>query len=156
MQEACPVLIPLTVPIARLPHAADLPLPSFQTEGSSGVDLVAAVLEPLTIEPGRIALIPTGLSIALPLGFEFQVRPRSGLALRHGIAVLNSPGTIDADYRGEIQIILANLGREPFVVTRGMRIAQMVLARVEVFRWEPLAELPPTPRGAGGFGHTGV
>jgi len=145
----------LDVPVFRHPHAADLPLPSYQTEGSSGMDLLAAVDKPVEIAPGRLVLIPTGLSIALPIGYEFQVRPRSGLALRHGLAVLNSPGTVDADYRGEIQVILANLGESPFTVTRGMRIAQMVLARVDLCRWVTVESLPDTNRGAGGFGHTG-
>jgi dUTP pyrophosphatase len=146
---------PMKVPVLRHPHAEGLPLPVFQTEGSSGVDLCAAIDGPLQVDPGRIVLVPTGLSIALPIGFEFQVRARSGLALRHGIAVLNSPGTVDADYRGEIKVILANLGPEPFIITRGMRIAQMVLARVESFAWEPVEALPSSDRGDGGFGHSG-
>ncbi|MBI1290577.1 dUTP diphosphatase [bacterium] len=146
---------PLTVPVVLHAHGEGIPLPEFQTPGSSGVDLCAAITEPLRVDPGRIVLVPTGLSIALPVGFEFQVRARSGLALRHGIAVLNSPGTVDADYRGEIKVILANLGPEPFMITRGMRIAQMVLARVELFQWEPVTELPTSDRGDGGFGHTG-
>lgn len=145
----------MKIALKVLPHAADLPLPSRQTELSSGVDLVAAVGEPVGIEPGRVALIPTGLTVALPRGFEFQVRPRSGLALKHGITVLNSPGTVDADYRGEIQVILANLGPETFEVTRGLRIAQMVLARVKIFQWQVVESLEETKRGAGGFGHTG-
>jgi dUTP pyrophosphatase len=145
----------MRVDVLVLPHAADLPLPSFQTEGSSAMDLLAAVADPMEVEPGRIVLVPTGLSIAIPRGFEFQVRPRSGLALRHGIAVLNSPGTIDSDYRGEIQVILANLGQETFRITRGSRIAQLVLGRVEYFEWNKVTELPGSDRGAGGFGHTG-
>jgi dUTP pyrophosphatase len=145
----------LQIPIHRLPHAAGLPLPAFQTAGSSGVDLRAAVAEPLTIAPGAIALVPTGLMVEIPAGFEFQVRARSGLALHHGIAVLNGPGTIDADYRGEIQVILANFGREPFVIQRGDRIAQMVLARVELFQWTETDGVSDSTRGAGGFGHTG-
>lgn len=145
----------MLVDVKVLPHAAGLSLPAYQTPGSSAMDLVAAVADPLVLEPGRIALVPTGLAIALPIGFEFQVRPRSGLALKHGIAVLNSPGTVDADYRGEIQIILANLGPAPFTIERGARIAQLVLARVELFQWRQVEELPPTERGAGGFGHTG-
>ena len=144
------------VDVKVLPHAEGLALPAYQTAGSSAMDLVAAVGEPMVLEPGRIALVPTGLSIALPIGFEFQVRPRSGLALKHGIAVLNSPGTVDADYRGEIQIILANLGPAPYTIERGARIAQLVLARVELFSWRQVNELPPTERGAGGFGHTGT
>ena len=119
------------------------------------MDLLAAVDEPMAVPPGEIVLVPTGLSIALPPGFEFQVRPRSGLALRHGIAVLNSPGTIDADYRGEIRVILANLGKAEFVIERGSRIAQIVLSRVERFDWNRVSSLAPTSRGEGGFGHTG-
>lgn len=145
----------MKVPVKILPHAKGLSLPSFQTEGSSGMDLMAAVDETLTIKRNQIGLVPTGLSIALPVGFEFQVRPRSGLALRHGIAVLNSPGTVDADYRGEIKIILANLGTGDFTINRGDRIAQIVLARVEYFDWQSVEELPDTLRGEGGFGHTG-
>lgn len=144
------------VPVTVLPHAEGLPLPGYQTEGSSGMDLLAAVEVPLAVQPGAIVLVPTGLRLAIPEGFEGQVRPRSGLALRHGISVLNSPGTIDADYRGELQIILANLGRDVFSIERGMRIAQLVLARVERLRWIPSPELPDTARGAGGFGHTGA
>ncbi len=146
----------LPVPIQVLPHGEGLPLPGYQTSGSSGMDLLAAVGEPLILEPGRIVLVTTGLRVAIPQGFEFQVRPRSGLALKHGIAVLNSPGTIDEDYRGELQIILANLGPAPFAITRGLRIAQLVLARVERFEWQPVPQLDDTPRGAGGFGHTGA
>jgi len=119
------------------------------------MDLVAAVESPVSIPPGRVALVPTGIGVALPPGFEFQIRPRSGLALRHGITVLNSPGTVDADYRGEVQVILANLGDAPFEVTRGMRIAQMVLCRVERVAWRPADSLDATARGDGGFGHTG-
>lgn len=148
--------MPMVVDVKVLAHAEGLALPAFQTPGASAMDLMAAVSEPMVLQPGRIGLVPTGLSIALPHGFEFQVRPRSGLALRHGIAVLNSPGTVDADYRGEIQVILANLGPEPFVIERGARIAQLVLARVELFEWRPVEELPPSQRGAGGFGHTGL
>lgn len=145
------------VPVTRLPHAADLPLPAYQTEHAAGLDLQAAVADdaPMTLAPGCWALVPTGLAIALPVGFEAQVRPRSGLAAKHGIGVLNGPGTIDADYRGEIKVILFNFSQEPFVIRRGERIAQMVVARVEHLHWEPVAELPATERGAGGFGHTG-
>ncbi|MCC5874599.1 MAG: dUTP diphosphatase [Candidatus Sumerlaeia bacterium] len=150
------MVVNMRIPVTVLPHGEGLPLPSFQTRGSSGVDLVAAVTEPMVIAPGKVALVPTGLKLGLPEGFEFQVRPRSGLALRHGIAVLNSPGTIDADYRGEIQVIMANLGEEPFPVNRGDRIAQMVLARVEKFIWNVTDDLTITERGEGGFGHTGV
>lgn len=145
----------MQIAIKVLAHGKDLPLPSFQTRGSSGVDLLAAVEAPVVIGAGSVGLVPTGLTVAIPEGFEFQVRPRSGLALKHGIAVLNSPGTIDADYRGEIQVILANLGREPFTINRGDRIAQMVLAKVEKFLWKAVSDLDGTERGSGGFGHTG-
>lgn len=135
---------------------ADLPLPTYQSEGSAGMDIVAAVDEPMTIAPGEIVLVPTGLAIALPIGFECQVRSRSGLALKHGIFALNSPGTIDSDYRGEIRIILANFSREPFVISRGDRIAQLVVARYERIEWEVVDSLPTTNRGSGGFGSTGL
>ncbi len=144
------------VEVKRLPHGADLPLPEYATADSAGLDLLAAVEGDLTLQPGKRALVPTGLAIALPQGYEAQVRPRSGLALRNGVTVLNSPGTVDADYRGEVSVILANLGDEPFVVTRGMRIAQMVVAPVSRLRWNEVAELPGTARGAGGFGSTGT
>lgn len=147
---------PIPVAIRRLPHADDLALPSYATDASAGVDLAAAVTESITIAPGGRALIPTGFSIALPPGYEAQVRPRSGLALKHGITVLNSPGTIDADYRGEIGVILANFGDAPFVVTRGTRIAQLVVAPVTRIGWAEVNELPQTTRGAGGFGSTGT
>jgi dUTP pyrophosphatase len=143
------------VPVTTLPHFAGLDLPRYATPGSAGLDLPAAVAAPVTIPPGGRALIPTGLAIAVPPGFEAQVRPRSGLALKHGLTVPNSPGTIDSDYRGEVQVIVLNAGTAPFVVERGMRIAQLVLARVEQLAWEPVAELPPTDRGDGGFGSTG-
>jgi dUTP pyrophosphatase len=125
------------------------------SQGASGCDLVAAVTEPVTLLPGERRLIPTGLRLALPPGYEGQVRPRSGLALRYGVTCLNSPGTIDADYRGEIGVILVNLGQEPFEVQRGERIAQLVVAPVERVEWEEVGELDATERGAGGFGHTG-
>lgn len=147
---------PVFVQIQRLPHADNLALPRYQTEGSSGMDILAAVQEPVVLEPGKIDLIPTGLRFAIPEGFEIQVRPRSGLALKHGIAVLNSPGTIDADYRGEIQIILANLGPNPVTIVRGLRIAQLVLCRVDKVHWEEVDAVNETPRGVGGFGHTGL
>ncbi len=147
---------PLEVQVVRLPHGADLPLPGYETAGSAGLDLAAAVDAPVTIEPGARALVPTGLTIALPEGYEAQVRPRSGLALRHGISLPNSPGTIDSDYRGEIQVILANQGGEPFTVTRGMRIAQMVVAPVTRVAWAEADVLADTTRGAGGFGSTGT
>ena len=148
----------LRVPLERLPHAEGLDLPAYATEGSAGLDLQAAVPEdaPVTLQPGRHVLIPTGLKIALPVGHEGQVRPRSGLAARHGITVLNSPGTIDADFRGECKVILINLGDEPFVVERGERIAQLVVARHERVVWQPQqASLEATARGEGGFGSTG-
>ena len=146
----------IRVPVERLPHAAGLPLPDYATPQSAGLDLLAAVAEPATLAPGERLLIPTGLRMALPEGWEAQLRPRSGLALRHGITVLNSPGTIDADYRGEVGVILVNLGQEPFTVSRGMRIAQLVLAPVARVAWEPAGRLPGSPRGAGGFGSTGA
>src|SRR5690349_5561676 len=148
----------MTVKIAvrRLPHNPDLPLPTYATAGAAGMDLLAAVETPVTIEPGRRALIPTGLAIALLSGYELQVRPRSGLALRHGVVLPNSPGTIDEDYRGEIQVIVLNAGTEPFVVERGMRIAQAVLAPVLRATWHEVEALPDTARGTGGFGSTGT
>jgi len=146
---------PLTVPITRDPECADLPLPSYETEHAAGMDIRAAVREPLTLAPGERVLVPTGLRIALPPGMEAQIRPRSGLALKHGILLPNSPGTIDADYRGEIRIILANFGQEPFTVQRGDRIAQMVIASVTQVEWVLTDSLDETPRGEGGFGHTG-
>ncbi|MDP9195563.1 MAG: dUTP diphosphatase [Pseudomonadota bacterium] len=146
----------LTIPIVRLPHAADLPLPGYATAHAAGMDLLAAVKEDVILAPGARTLIPTGLSIALPPGYEAQVRPRSGLALKNGVTVLNSPGTIDADYRGEIQIILANLGDQPFTIIRGMRIAQMVVAGHATVSWNESEMLAETARGAGGFGSTGV
>ena len=142
------------IPIQRL-TSADLPLPEYASAAAAGLDLPAAVSEPVTIPPGRFELIPCGFAIALPAGFEAQVRPRSGLASRHGVTVLNAPGTIDADYRGEVKVILWNLGEEPFVVERGMRIAQMVFAPVARAAWRTAPVLEPTARGEGGFGHTG-
>ncbi|HZS65385.1 MAG TPA: dUTP diphosphatase [Xanthobacteraceae bacterium] len=143
------------VRLIRLPHGADLPLPAYQSAQAAGLDLLAAIAEDVIIAPGRRALIPTGIAIELPPGSEAQVRPRSGLAARHGVTVLNAPGTIDADYRGEIQVILINLGEQPFAVQRGMRIAQMVIA--PVLRAH-IAEgiLGKTERGSGGFGSTGT
>jgi len=146
----------LRAAISRLPHGRGLPLPAYATAGAAGCDLHAAVEAPLEIPPGGRALVPTGIAIALPEGAEAQVRPRSGLALRHGVTCLNSPGTIDADYRGEVGVILANLGEAPFVVARGMRIAQLVVAPVARVAWDEVAELPATLRGAGGFGSTGT
>ena len=146
----------VTVALTVLPHAANLNLPTYATEHAAGMDLCAAVTNDIILLPGQRTLIPTGLSIALPEGYEAQIRPRSGLALKNGITVLNSPGTIDADYRGEVQIILANLGTEAFTVTRGMRIAQMIVARYSRVEWAQTEQLSTTARGAGGFGSTGV
>jgi dUTP pyrophosphatase len=145
------------VRLTRLPHGADLPLPSYQSVAAAGLDLVAAVAAdaPVVIAPGRWAAIPTGLTLELPAGTEGQVRPRSGLAAQHGVTVLNAPGTIDADYRGEVKVLLVNLGPEPFSVTRGMRIAQLVIARAARARLVETAELAVTSRGTGGFGSTG-
>jgi dUTP pyrophosphatase len=147
----------LTVSFRRLPHNPDLPLPAYATPGAAGLDLCAAVPadDPLILPPGERALIPTGLAMALPPGYEAQVRPRSGLALKHGITVLNSPGTIDCDFRGEIGIILLNTGKAPFTITRGERIAQMVIASVAQAQFIEVADLPETGRGGGGFGSTG-
>ncbi|WP_366553866.1 dUTP diphosphatase [Aquibaculum sediminis] len=144
------------VAIRRLPHAADLPLPEAATADSAGLDLLAAVEAPLTIEAGAWQAVPTGLAIALPPGTEGQVRPRSGLALKHGITLLNAPGTIDADYRGEIKAVLINHGQEAFRIERGMRIAQLVVARYLPVQWQEVADLEDTLRGSGGFGSTGV
>ena len=147
----------MTVPVRvrRLPHNQDLPLPVYATEGAAGMDLLAAVTEPVIVASGQRVLIPTGLAIALPPGYELQIRPRSGLALRNGIVLPNSPGTIDEDYRGEIQVIVLNTGSEPFVVERGARIAQAVLAPVVRVAWDEMADLDVTARNAGGFGSTG-
>jgi dUTP diphosphatase len=148
---------PIQVNIRQLPHAEGLPLPAYQTAHAAGTDLLAAVPDgaPMVLAPARHALVPTGLAIALPQGFEAQVRPRSGLAAKHGVTVLNSPGTIDADYRGEIQVILINHGTEPFTIRRGERIAQMVIAPVVQAALIPVATLSETDRGSGGFGSTG-
>jgi dUTP diphosphatase len=144
--------------IMRLPHARDLPLPAYQSELAAGIDLVAAVPAnaPVTIAAGQRAAIPTGIAVALPAGVEGQIRPRSGLALRHGLTVLNSPGTVDADYRGEVHVILINLGTEPFTVERGTRIAQLVLAATLQAAICEVANLDETSRGVGGFGSTGT
>jgi dUTP pyrophosphatase len=144
------------VPIIRLPHGAELDLPSYATEHAAGLDLMAAIAEPLTIAPGQRAMVPTGIAIALPIGLEAQVRPRSGLAAKHGVTILNSPGTIDADYRGEIKAILINLGDVAFVVEPKSRIAQLIVAPVMQIRWETAESLPETARGEGGFGSTGL
>ena len=146
-----------TVKVKVLPHGEGLPPPAYATAGAAGCDLLAAVPEevPLVLAPGARALVPTGLVLALPPGFEAQVRPRSGLAWRHGVTVLNTPGTVDADYRGEVQVLLVNLGSDPFTVSRGMRIAQMVTAPVTIARFEVAENLDVTERAAGGFGSTG-
>ncbi|WP_332692970.1 dUTP diphosphatase [Bosea sp. (in: a-proteobacteria)] len=145
------------VQIKRLPHAQDLPLPAYETAGAAGLDLRAALPQgTLELAPGARALVPTGLVLALPPGSEGQVRPRSGLALRHGVTVLNAPGTIDADYRGEVQVLLVNLGQQPFAIRHGDRIAQLVVAAVAQARLVEVAVLDDTDRGAGGFGSTGV
>lgn len=145
------------IALARLPHAEGLPLPAYETAGAAGMDLRAAVDEdaPITLRPGERAMVPTGLRIALPEGFEAQVRPRSGLAAKAGVTCLNTPGTIDSDYRGEVKVILINLGPEAFVIRRGERIAQMVVAPVVQARWREVETLDETARGAGGFGSTG-
>ena len=142
------------VTLEVLPHGEGLPLPAYATEGAAGADLRAAIAEPLVIPAGGTASVPTGLRVALPEGFEMQVRPRSGLAARHGITVLNSPGTVDADYRGEVRVLLVNHGHEAFMIERGDRIAQAVIAPVTRARFEA-GTLDETPRGAGGFGSTG-
>ncbi|HEV3090688.1 MAG TPA: dUTP diphosphatase [Candidatus Cybelea sp.] len=142
------------VAIARLPQGEGLPLPTYMSEHAAGADLCAAIREHLTLLPGARALVPTGFSIALPPGYEAQVRPRSGLAVRSGVTCLNSPGTIDADYRGEVRVVLANLGAEPVLIRRGDRIAQIVIAPVSRAQFEEVEELPPTTRGDGGFGST--
>lgn len=146
----------LPIAVTQLPHAKGLNLPAYATLQSAGVDLEAAIDTPVTLQPGERKLIETGLAIALPEGYEAQIRPRSGLAFKNGVTVLNSPGTIDADYRGEIKIILANLGAEAFTVERGMRIAQMVIAKHERLEWNIVDNLDETERGAGGFGSTGT
>jgi len=146
---------PIEVPLQRLPHGAGLPLPSYATADAAGLDLLAAVAAPIELAPGVRRLVPTGISIALPPGYEAQLRPRSGLALKHGVTLLNSPGTIDADYRGEVGVILINLGEVPFRLQRGDRIAQLVIAPVARLAWRESEALPESTRGAGGFGSTG-
>lgn len=149
-------MIDTPVAVHRLPHGEGLPLPGHATADSAGVDLLAAVAGELLLDPGARAVVPTGIAIALPPGFEAQVRPRSGLAAKHGVTVLNSPGTIDADFRGEIGVVLANLGAATFTVRRGMRIAQMVVAPVQSVTWHEVDTLPDSGRGCGGFGSTGT
>lgn len=144
------------IAVKRLPASAGLALPEYQTAGAAGMDLVAAVETNVTLQPGEITRIPTGLTIAIPPGWEAQIRPRSGIAVKYGITLPNAPATIDSDYRGEVQVPLINLGRLAFTVERGMRIAQMIFARVGAATWTEVEELPPTDRGASGFGHTGI
>lgn len=146
----------ISVNFKRLDHADDLPLPSYATGGAAGLDLAAAIDQPITLKPGMRQAIPTGFAMALPAGYEAQIRPRSGLALKHGITVANAPGTIDSDYRGEIAVILMNAGSEDFTITRGMRIAQMVLAAVTIMTPVETDDLDTTQRAAGGFGSTGL
>lgn len=146
----------IEIPIKMAESAKDLQIPKYETLGSAGMDLVANIDEPVTLAKGERKLIPTGLSIALPNGYEAQVRPRSGLAIKHGVSVLNTPGTIDADYRGEVMVILINLSETDFVIERGMRIAQMVIAPVTQATLKPVSSLEETSRGSGGFGSTGV
>lgn len=146
---------PIVVPVKRLPGQEDVPLPDYQSEHAAGMDLHAAVDEPITIPPGEVRMIHCGFAMAVPVGYEAQVRPRSGLAAKHGISMPNAPGTIDADYRGEVMVPLINHGREPFEITRHMRIAQMIIKPVPRTQWQEVNELPPTERGEGGFGHTG-
>jgi dUTP pyrophosphatase len=147
---------PVKLRVKRLAGSEDIALPAYETEMASGLDLRAAVSRPLTLKPGEIRLVPTGLAVSIPPGYEGQVRPRSGLALRHGIGMVNAPGTIDADYRGEIGLILVNWGKEPFVINRGDRIAQMVIAAVCRADVVEVEDLEPTARGEGGFGHSGI
>ena len=147
----------ITVPILRVREGFDaLPLPTYATAGAAGMDLRAAVANPVTIQPMERAAIPTGVAIALPAGYECQVRPRSGLAIRHGITMINAPGTVDEDYRGELQVLMVNLGSEPFTIQRGDRIAQAVIARYERIEWDEQAQLETSQRGTGGFGSTGA
>ena len=146
----------VTIQFTRKPGTEDVPLPRYMSEHASGMDVCAAVEAPLTLEPGDIRLVPTGLYIAIPPGYEIQVRPRSGLALKHGLTIVNAPGTIDSDYRGEVGVILANIGRQPFTVERGMRVAQLVVQSVVRADLVERASLEDTSRSSGGFGHTGV
>ena len=148
--------MPISLLIRRKAGCEDLPLPRYMSEAAAGMDVCAAVDEPLVLEPGDVKLVPTGLQVAVPPGYEIQVRPRSGLALEHGLTVVNAPGTIDADYRGEVGVIVGNIGRQPFTITRGMRIAQLVVAAVARADVQQVDELPETDRGEGGFGHSGT
>jgi dUTP pyrophosphatase len=145
----------VNIAIQRLPHARDLPLPAYASEGAAGLDLLAAIDGETVLQPGSIAAVPTGIALALPQGFEAQVRPRSGLALKHGVTVLNAPGTVDCDYRGEVKVILINHGREPFAITRGAKIAQLVVAPCTRIAWHEAESLDATERGEKGFGSTG-
>ncbi len=153
MSSAEHPLAPITIRLKRLAHGEGLPVPAYATDGAAGMDVVSA--EDVTIAPGARHAVATGLALAIPQGYEIQVRPRSGLALKHGITVPNAPGTIDSDYRGELKVILINLGSEPFVIVRGDRVAQLVLAPVVQAAWDEVAELDATERGEGGFGSTG-
>ncbi|MBM4018373.1 MAG: dUTP diphosphatase [Planctomycetes bacterium] len=148
--------MPISLLVRRKAGCDDLPLPRYMSEAAAGMDVCAAVEEPLVLAPGDIRLIPTGLYVAVPQGYEVQVRPRSGLALKHGLLIVNSPGTIDADYRGEVGIIVGNVGREPYTITRGLRIAQLVVAAVARADVRQVEQLPQTGRGDGGFGHSGT
>lgn len=146
----------MSVQVLRLPHARDLPIPSYATEGSAGLDLLAAIAGDIELAPGARRAVPCGIALAMPEGYEGQVRPRSGLALNHGITLLNAPGTIDSDYRGEVKAILINLGEAPFRISRGMKIAQLVIARFKHVSLREVDELPGSGRGEGGFGSTGM
>jgi dUTP pyrophosphatase len=146
----------IAVKVKILDHAVGMKLPSYATQGSAGMDLTAALEEAFVLEPNERTLIPTGLSLSMPLGYEAQIRPRSGLALKNGITVLNAPGTVDSDYRGEVKVLLANMGTEDFTIERGMRIAQMVIAKHEHVQWEAVESLEDSDRGEGGFGSTGT
>jgi len=146
----------IKVSVRRLLGNEDLPLPGYETPGAAGMDIRAAVSSDLILQPGQFEVIPTGFAIALPDGIEAQIRPRSGLAAKHGVTIINSPGTIDSDYRGEVLVALINLGKKAFEITRGLRIAQLVIAPIERAEWNEVSELPPTGRGNGGFGHTGI
>jgi len=148
--------MPMTLQVRRKAGCDDLPLPRYMSEAAAGMDVCAAVEAPVALAPGDVKLIPTGLYVAVPPGYEIQVRPRSGLALKHGLTIVNAPGTIDADYRGEVGIIVGNIGREPFTITRGLRIAQLVVAPVAQADVQVVEELPETRRGEGGFGHSGT
>ena len=153
---AAPPAHELQVEVQRLAHAADLPLPHYASAGAAGMDLLAALDKPALLAPQARLRVPTGLALSLPLGFEAQIRPRSGLAAKHGLTIPNSPGTIDSDYRGELQVLLLNLGTEAVELVRGMRIAQLIVAPVSRIAWREVSALPDTPRGAGGFGSTGT